>query len=131
MKQNLNQLRAKIAQHKYGERWGDDLKIEILEQAQYLYQKHQNWRIVTEVLGLRKYDLANMKKSQAAKSRKASFALAVIEQEEESQITVTSPNGFSLQGLNFEQALKAMEKTALSLSMFQNQGCQRSNIPAD
>ena len=114
MKQNLNQLRAKIAQHKYGERWGDDLKIEILEQAQYLYQKHQNWRIVTEVLGLRKYDLANMKKSQAAKSRKASFALAVIEQEEESQITVTSPNGFSLQGLNFEQALKAMEVFACS-----------------
>ena len=55
-----------------------------------------------------------MKKSQAAKSRKASFALAVIEQEEESQITVTSPNGFSLQGLNFEQALKAMEVFACS-----------------
>ena len=28
MKQNLNQLRAKIAQHKYGERSGDDLKME-------------------------------------------------------------------------------------------------------
>ena len=114
MKLNRNQLRAKIAQYKYGERWGNDLKMEILEQAQYLYQKHQNWRIVTEVLGLRKYDITNMKKSQAAKSRKTSFALAVIEQEEEAQITVISPNRFSLQGLNFEQALKAMEVFACS-----------------
>ena len=114
MEKKLKQVQAKITQHKKGERWGNELKMEILEQAQDLYQQSYTWREVAQILGLKKADLDNMRKSQKERSEETSFALAVIEQEEESNITVTSPNGFSLQGLNFEQAIKAMEVFACS-----------------
>ena len=114
MEKKLKLLQAKIPQHKKGKRWGNNLKMEILEQAQNLYQQHNNWRKVAEILGLKKSDLDNMRTIQKPKPEETSFALAVIESEEESNITVTSPNGFSLQGLNFEQAIKAMEVFACS-----------------
>ena len=114
MEKKLKELQEKIAQHQKGKRWGNDLKTEILKQAQNLYQQHKNWRKVADILGLKKADLNNMRKEPKPKSEEASFALAIIEQEEDPNITVTSPNGFSLQGLNFEQALKAMEVFACS-----------------
>ena len=114
MEKKLTQIQAEIAQHKKGKPWGNALKIEILEHAQNLHQQHKNWRKVAEILGLKKADLNNMRKSQKSKIEESSFALALIEQEEAPEITVTSPNGFSLQGLSFEQALKAMEVFACS-----------------
>lgn len=125
MEQKLQQLRAKIKQRKKGSPWQPELRAEILHFAKSLYQEHQNWRKVSEILEIKYELLYNLRLSPTFSSKEytekaKSFAVAIIEEEvlsekrKDSVLSVTSSNGFSLQGLNFEQAIKAMEVLACS-----------------
>ena len=122
MEKKIQELREKIKQRKRGFTWEAELRKQIVLMANRLYQQHKNWGKVGIILGLQRSDLYNLRLAQGyiETEEENAFAIAILEEEEKpeepisSTLTVSSPNGFQLQGLNFEQALKAMEVLSCS-----------------
>ena len=125
MEQKLQQLRAKIKQRKKGSSWHPELRAEILHFAKILHKEHRNWRKVSELLGITYQNLYVLRLSPIFSNEEntdetKSFAVAILEEDIAIEkdnvvgISVTSPNGFQLQGLNFIQAIKAMEVLSCS-----------------
>ena len=101
-------------------RWGHNLRKDVVLLANKLYQQHQKWQIVADILEMEKSTLAGLRQSYQLslpeKKEPNDFAIAVVKQQkpevnkpEPSNISVISPNGFKMNGLSFSQALDAME----------------------
>ena len=124
MQQEIREIRARLKKKRKGWRWGDKLGKDVVLISERLYQKHNKWQVVADKLGIKNSTLSGIRKSYhktllQEKEPAEDFAIAVIPQPkvlpkkiEASNISVTSPNGFKMDGLSFEQALEAMEVLA-------------------